>query len=55
MELLKDNKINLLKKSLGGFLMRIKKEVFEKELKYDGQIILKYTIEYPQIIEEKWI
>ena len=35
--------------------MRIKKEVFEKEVKYDGQIILKYTIEYPQIIEEKWI
>lgn len=33
----------------------IKKKTLKEELKYDGNIILKYTIEYPQIIEEKWI
>ena len=33
----------------------IKKKTLKEELKYDGNIILKYTIEYPQIIEEKLI
>ena len=36
-------------------MYNINKNVFKDELKYNGEVILKYTIEYPHIIEEKWI
>ena len=34
--------------------MEVRKKVFQDELKYDGNVILKYTIEYPQVVYSKW-
>ena len=34
--------------------MEIIKKIFQDELKYDGNVILKYTIEYPQVVYSKW-
>lgn len=36
-------------------MQNIQKKVFKDKLKYDNQVILKYTIEYPQINENKCI
>lgn len=36
-------------------MLNIEKKTFKKELKYKGEVILKYTIEYPQVSENKWI
>lgn len=36
-------------------MLNIEKKTLQKELKYKGEVILKYTIEYPQVSENKWI
>lgn len=36
-------------------MIEVIKNVFQEELKYDGNVILKYTIEYPQVAYNKWI
>lgn len=35
--------------------MEVIRKVLKDELKYDGNVILKYTIEYPQVENKKWI
>lgn len=36
-------------------MLNIEKKILQKEMKYKGDVILKYTIEYPQVTENKWI
>lgn len=36
-------------------MLNVESKTLQKELKYKGEVILKYTIEYPQVTENKWI
>lgn len=36
-------------------MLNIEKKIIRKELKYKGEVILKYNIEYPQVSDSMWI